>query len=151
MTGTQVRFLILASLLILLVPSHAGATAWKSLGYGSLNGIEKFNVFIDTDSIHRENGRVTFWQGHVFYSEQTLPSGKAYIRVSIERTVDCTANTDSTVEAVFYGADGSVVDRYSAGGDTGFNAVTPGSISGAVYDYICGSVTTQGQGDQDDQ
>ena len=151
MTGTILRFSLLVSCLILFATSGAGAVAWKPLGYGSLNGLEKFSVFVDTDSIHHEHGKVRFWQGHVFYSEQALLSGKTYVRVSIERVVDCAANTDSTLEAIFYGTDGSIVDRYSAEGDARFNTVTPSSISGAVYNFICGLKKTGHQGGKDDQ
>jgi hypothetical protein len=139
MTKPVIRLSLIVTCFLFIAASNADAVSWKSVGSGSLKGIEKFDVFIDTDSIRRENGKVTFWQGHVFYSEQTLPTGKPYVRVSMERVVDCTTNTASTLEAVFYGSDGSIVDRYAAGRDVKFDTVSAGSISGAVFNYICGS------------
>jgi len=139
MTTTVIRLSFIVTCFLFIAASNADAVSWKSVGSGSLKGLEKFEVFIDTDSIRRENGKVTFWQGHVFYSEQTLPAGKTYVRVSMERVVDCASDTASTLEAVFYGADGSIVDRYAAGRDVKFDTVSPGSISGAVFNYICGS------------
>jgi len=139
MATTVIRLSFIAACFLFTAASNVYAVSWKSVGSGSLKGIEKFDVYIDTDSIRRENGKVRFWQGHVFYSEQTLPTGKPYVRVSMERVVDCASNTASTLEAVFYGGDSSVVDRYAAGRDVKFDTVSPGSISGAVFNYICGS------------
>ncbi len=133
------RFLLIAAFLLLLPPLGAGSVEWRSLGYGTLKDSARFNVFVDTETIKDENGKVRFWQGHVFYTQQPLPSGKTYIRVSILRVVDCRDNTDSTSEAVFYGADGSIVDRYSAGGQARFSPVGPDTISDAVLKFVCNS------------
>ena len=138
MTTTVIRLSLIVTYVLFITAFNADAVSWKSLGSGSLKGIEKFDVYIDTDNIRRENGKLTFWQGHVFYSEQTLPTGKPSVRVSMESVVDCASNTASTLEAEFYGSDGSIVDRYAAGRDVKFDTVSPGSISGVVFNYICG-------------
>lgn len=129
--------IILMAVFVFLAPLGARSVEWKSLGFGTLNGSAKFNVFVDTESIQKEGGRVRFWQGHVFYAPQPLPSGKTYVRVSILRVVNCPDNSDSSAEAVFYGADGSIVERYSASGKAQFSPVSPDTTSGAVLQFVC--------------
>ncbi|MFI5324337.1 MAG: surface-adhesin E family protein [Thermodesulfobacteriota bacterium] len=117
--------------------SGVRAAAWQPIGFGTQGGSSKFRVFVDTDSIQVFGGKVRFWQGHVFYDEQTLPSGKAYIRVSISRVVDCNDLSDSTLEAVFYGASGDIVDKYGTQGVMQFHLVKPDTVSGEVLKFVC--------------
>lgn len=93
---------LLIGMLYLFITSGSRAAAWQPVGFGSGNGSSKFRVFVDTDSIKAFGGKVRFWQGHVFYGEQQLTSGKSYIRVSTPRVVDCNDLSDSTLEALFF-------------------------------------------------
>lgn len=135
---TRILFkIIITAVFVLMSPIGGGSVEWTSLGYGTLDNSARFNVFVDTDSIRNEDGKVKFWQGHVFYTPQPLPSGKSYVRVSILRVANCPDNSDSTMEAVFYGEDGSIVERYTALGEAQFNPVIPGTTSGAVLQFVC--------------
>jgi Surface-adhesin protein E len=132
------RFVI-TGVLVLLVSSDVRAAAWQPIGYGT-GGVgcsSKFRIFIDTDTIQAFGGKVRFWQGHVFNREQPLPSGKSYIRVSISRVVDCNEISDSTIEAIFYGADGDIVDRYGTRGVMQFHPVKPDTVSSEVLNFVC--------------
>jgi hypothetical protein len=72
---------ILTGMLILFITSGARAAARQPVGFGSGNGSSKFRVFIYTDSIQATGRKVRYWQGHVFYDKQQLPSGESYMRV----------------------------------------------------------------------
>ena len=136
----MIRFacgLIISAALVIMAPLEARTVEWKHLGYGTLDNSARFDVYIDAESISSLNGHIRFWEGHVFYSEQPLPSGVSYLRVSILRIVDCRDNADSNLEAVFYGSDGSVVDRFASDVNTEFKSVDDGTISGAVLKFVC--------------
>ncbi|MEQ9617954.1 MAG: hypothetical protein RIG61_02140 [Deltaproteobacteria bacterium] len=120
-----------------MTPFVAASVEWKLLGYGTLDDSARFDVFVDTETIRDLNGNIRFWEGHVFYSEQPLPSGGSYLRVSILRIVHCGEKSDSDLEAVFYGSDGSVVDRFAARGAGGLKPVDAGTIRGAVLEFVC--------------
>ena len=142
-----VRILFLAAaLLSTSFGSAARSVEWTPIGYGTLEDSSRFDVFIDTESVRTVNGKTRFWQGHVFYEEQPLPSGKSYIRITIGKAVDCTSRTDSNVEAVFYAPDGSVVDNYTAGAASEFKPVVPETISEAVLGFVCGSLNENAKG-----
>lgn len=135
---TRVTFsLIFTAALIIMTPFVSGSVEWKLLGYGTLDNSARFGVYIDTESIGSFDGNIGFWEGHVFYSEQLLPSGVSYVRVSILRIVDCKAKSDSNLEAVFYGSDGSIVDRFRAQGGAELKPVDTGTISSAVLEFVC--------------
>lgn len=129
--------MVLSAVLIIMSPVQSGSVEWKLLGYGTLDNSARFDVFIDTQSIESLNRNIRFWEGHVFYSEQHLPSGGSYTRVSILRIVDCTEKSDSNLEAVFYGSDGSVLDRFAANAGAELKPVEPGTTSGAVLQFVC--------------
>lgn len=131
------RWFILTGALFFLMSSGARAVVWRPIGFGTQGDSSKFRVFIDTDSIQVFGGKVRFWQGHVFYEEQPLPSGKSFIRVSISRVVDCDAMSDSNLEAVFYGPSGDIVDNYGTQGAMQFHPVKPDTISSAVLNFVC--------------
>ncbi|HML96072.1 MAG TPA: hypothetical protein PKC29_11665 [Thermodesulfobacteriota bacterium] len=133
------RILFAAVIISLSWGPAARSVEWTPVGYGTLDDSSRFDVFIDTGSIKTEGGKTRFWQGHVFYEEQPLPSGKSYIRITIGRAVDCATGTDSNLEAVFYAPDGSIVDNYSAGGASEFKPVIPETISEAVLGFVCDS------------
>ncbi len=124
----------------------ARSVEWTPIGYGTLEDSSRFDVFIDTESIKTVDGKTRFWQGHVFYEEQPLPSGKSYIRITIGKAVDCATRTDSNLEAVFYAPDGSIVDNYSAGGASEFKPVVPETISEAVLGFVCDSFNDNAKG-----
>lgn len=128
---------LLTSMLILFISSGARATAWQPVGLGSGNGSSKFRVFVDTDSIQAFGGKVRFWQGHVFFDEQQLPSGKSYIRVSISRVVDCNDLSDSTLEAIFYGTGGEIVDNFGTNGMMRFHPMRHNTVSSEVLKFVC--------------
>jgi hypothetical protein len=121
---------------VVLSASAAGAV-WQPVGFGTMSDSTRFRVFVDTESIESYGGKVRFWQGHVFYEEQPLPSGASFVRVSISRVVDCDQRSDSNLEAIFYGPAGDVVDKYGAQVAMQFNAVKPDTISEAVLNYVC--------------
>ena len=130
------RFVIMC-VLVLLMSSGVRAAAWQPIGFGAGGDSSKFRVFVDTDSIQAFGGKVRFWQGHVFNDEQPLPSGKSYIRVSISRVVDCNEISDSTLEAIFYGAGGDIVDKYGTQGVMRFHPVKPDTVSSEVLNFVC--------------
>ena len=141
-----VRIFFVTAVLSAAAVPVARPVEWMPIGYGTLEDSSRFDVFIDTDSVRTVNGKTRFWQGHVFYEEQPLPSGKSYIRVTIGKSVDCASRTDSNVEAVFYAPDGSVVDNYSAGAASEFKPVVPATISEAVLGYVCDSLNQKAKG-----
>lgn len=140
------RILFAAVLVSLSWGLAARSVEWTPIGYGTLDDSSRFDVFIDTGSIKTVAGKTRFWQGHVFYEEQPLPSGKSYVRITIGKAVDCAAGTDSNLEAVFYAPDGSIVDNYSSGGASGFKPVIPETISGAVLGFVCDSFNDNAKG-----
>lgn len=141
-----VRILFLVACLSASGASNALSVEWTRVGYGTLEDSSRFDVFIDTQSVRTVNGKTRFWQGHVFYEEQPLPSGKSYIRITIGKAVDCASRTDSNVEAVFYAPDGSVVDNYTAGAASEFKPVVPETISEAVLGFVCDSLNDNAKG-----
>lgn len=141
-----VPIIFLAAVFAAAAGPGALSVEWTPIGYGTLEDSSRFDVFIDTQSIRTVNGKTRFWQGHVFYEEQPLPSGKSYIRITIGKAVDCTSRTDSNVEAVFYAPDGSVVDNYTAGAASEFKPVVPETISEAVLGFVCGSLNENAKG-----
>lgn len=141
-----VRIFFITAALSVAAGPVARSVEWTPIGYGTLEDSSRFDVFIDTQSIRTVNGKTRFWQGHVFYEEQTLPSGKSYIRVTIGKSVDCASRTDSNVEAVFYAPDGSVVDNYTAGAASELKPVVPETISEAVLGFVCGSLNEKTKG-----
>lgn len=136
MKGT-VYSLIIAVSLLAVSAAEGLAVKWEPVGYGTLEDSSRFDVFVDIESVRTADGKIRFWQGHVFYEEQPLPTGKSFIRVTIGKTVDCASRSDSNVEAVFYGADGAVVDKYDSEGISRLKPVIPETISSAVLDYVC--------------
>lgn len=130
--------------LVLFMPSWARAAVWQPVGFGTVDATSRFRVFIDTDSIQGFGGKVRFWQGHVFNEEQPLPSGKTFVRVSISRVVDCNEKSDSSLEAIFYGAGGAIVDKYDTHGVMNFSPVKPATISEAVLNYVCNYANRKG-------
>jgi len=130
--------------LVLFMPSWARAVVWQPVGYGTMDANSRFKVFIDTESIQGFGGKVRFWQGHVFNEEQPLPSGKTFVRVSISRVVDCEGKSDSNLEAIFYGRDGAIIDKYDTRGMMNFSPVKPETISEAVLNYVCNYVKQNG-------
>lgn len=136
MRVTLYTLIVAISLLAVSAPRGL-AVKWQSVGYGTLEDSSRFDVFVDTESIRTVDGKTRFWQGHVFYEEQPLPTGKSFIRITIGKTVDCATRSDSNVEAVFYGTDGAVVDRYDSEGMSQLKPVIPETISSAVLDYVC--------------
>jgi len=141
-----VRILFLAAAFSAAAGPAALSVEWTPVGYGTLEDSSRFDVFIDTQSIRTVDGKTKFWQGHVFYEEQPLPSGKSYIRVTIGKAVDCATRTDSNVEAVFYAPDGSVADNYTPGSASEFKPVVPETISEAVLGFVCDSVNQKAKG-----
>lgn len=141
-----VRILLIAAALSASGGYYALSVEWTPVGFGTLEDSSRFDVFIDTDSVRTVDGKTRFWQGHVFYEEQPLPSGKSYIRITIGKAVDCASRTDSNVEAVFYAPDGSVVDNYSAGAASDFKPVVPATISEAVLGFVCDSLNQKAKG-----
>ncbi len=115
-----------------------GAMEWSYVGFGVVDGLNRFNVYVDNTSPPTPEGVHTFWQGHVFYNDQFLPDGKTYLRISIRRSINCSDRTSVTKEAVFYDGSNSVVDRYTPPAeDAVFNPVEAGSIDEAVLNFIC--------------
>lgn len=134
----------MAGTAVLFAAAGAGAVVWQPIGFGTLGDSSRFRIFIDTETIESYGGKVRFWQGHVFYEEQPLPSGASYVRVSISRVVDCDQRTDSNLEAVFYGPGGDIVDKYGTPGAMQFQPVKPDTISEAVLNYVCDYVQKNG-------
>jgi hypothetical protein len=136
--------LLITGTLVLSAAYGALAVVWQPIGFGTMGDSSRFRVFVDTESIESYGGKVRFWQGHVFYEEQPLPSGASFVRVSISRVVDCDQRSDSNLEAIFYGPSGDIVDKYGAQGAMRFNTVKPDTISEAVLDYVCDYVNKNG-------
>lgn len=120
-----------------VLSAGAAGTAWQPVGFGTMSDSTRFRVFVDTGSIQNFGGKVRFWQGHVFFDEQRLPSGASFIRVSISRVVDCVQRSDSNIEAIFYGPSGQIVYKYTSQGGMDFDTVKPDTISAAVLHYVC--------------
>jgi len=136
--------LLIAGTAVLFAASGARAVIWQPIGFGTMGDSSRFRVFVDTESLQSYGGKVRFWQGHVFYEEQPLPSGSSFVRVSISRVVDCDERSDSTLEAIFYGPAGDIVDKYGTQGAMRFDPVKPDTISEAVLNYVCDYVKKNG-------
>jgi hypothetical protein len=134
MTGTAVIF----------AASGADAVVWQPIGFGTMGDSTRFRVFVDTETIQSYGGKVRFWQGHVFYEEQSLPSGASFVRVSISRAADCDDRSDTNLEAVFYGPGGEIVDKYGTLGAMQFSPVKPDTLSEAVLNFVCDYVKKNG-------
>lgn len=120
--------------IFLTMPSLANASDWQQIGYGTLSGT-RFDVYVDPKSVLRVGDKVRFWQGHVFYIDQTLPSGTNYMRVSIEREGNCAENTGKSLQAIFYGRNGSMVYNYTA--DDSHKQSSPDSIDVKAVQFAC--------------
>lgn len=121
---------------VFLVPAYSvEASDWKQIGYGTLQGGSRFDVYVDTRTILHIGDKVRFWQGHVFHTEQPLPSGSRYMRVSIEREGDCVEKSDKSLQAIFYARDGSVVYNYS--GNNTLKPASPDSVSLEALEFAC--------------
>jgi len=130
--------ILIAVIGVLSSAVSTGAAGWQPVGFGTMGDSTRFRVFVDTGSIQAYGEKVRFWQGHVFFNEQHLPSGASYIRVSISRVVDCVQRSDTNLEAIFYGPAGDEVYKYaSKGGAMQFDTVKPDTISAAVLYYVC--------------
>lgn len=129
--------LLMAGTAVLSASAGTAGAAWQPVGFGTMNDSTRFRVLVDTGSIQTYGGKVRFWQGHVFYDEQHLPSGASFIRVSISRVVDCVQRSDSNLEAIFYGPSGDMVYKYTSQGAMQFDTVKPDTISAAVLHYVC--------------
>lgn len=129
--------LLIAGTAILSTAQGATGVAWQPVGFGTMSDSSRFRVFVDTGSIQTYGGKVRFWQGHVFFDEQLLPSGASFMRVSISRVVDCVQMSDANLEAIFYGPGGDIVYKYTAQGAMQFETVKPDTISAAVLHYVC--------------
>lgn len=129
-----VRSALILIAIFFIMPSLANASDWQQIGYGTLNGT-RFDVYVDPKSVLRVGDKVRFWQGHVFYIDQTLPSGVRYMRVSIEREGNCAENTGRSLQAIFYGRDGSMVYNYTA--DDSHKQASPGSIDVKAVQFAC--------------
>lgn len=125
---------LFAGALLITQAYVAGASDWQKIGYGTLEG-QKFDVYVDPGTVLRVGDKVRFWQGHVFYSGQSLPSGVSYKRVSIEREGDCAENTSRNLQAIFYGTDGSMVFNYTV--DDTLDASPPDTINMKAVQFAC--------------
>lgn len=115
------------------------AAEWTAVGKGELNGSGSFDVLIDRETIERKGEDVRFWQAHVFYRPQTLPSGQTYVRVLIRRKIDCGEKSESNMEAIFYDSDGNVVDNYmNFKKEPSLKPADAGTVGEAVINFICG-------------
>ncbi len=132
--------LIITGAALSLSGPGAFAVVWQPIGFGTMGDSSRFRIFVDTETIQGFGGKVRFWQGHVFFEEQALPSGASFVRVSISRVVDCEERADSNLEAVFYGPGGEIVEKYAGQGVMQFQPVKPDTISDAVLNYVCGYV-----------
>lgn len=119
----------------LFSPFMARGAEWRQVGYGTLEDKTRFDVYVDTDSILDIGGKVRFWQGHVFYSVQPLPTGGGYMRVNIERVVDCAHSSDSNIRAIFYGGDDTVLQNYEE--DILLKPVGSDTIRQGVLRFVC--------------
>ena len=136
--------LLITGTAVFLAASGADAVVWQPIGFGTMGDSTRFRVFVDTETIQSFGGKVRFWQGHVFYEEQSLPSGAAFVRVSIARVVDCDERADTNLEAIFYGPGGDIVDKYGTRGAMQFSPVKPDTLSEAVLNYVCDYVRKKG-------
>ena len=120
---------------LLVLASSLKAQEWQQIGYGTLDENTRFDVYVDTRTILHVGDRVRFWQGHVFHSEQPLPEGASYMRVSIEREGDCAERSDRNVRAIFYAKDGSVAQNYSEDGV--MKPTGKDTIRARVLEFVC--------------
>ncbi len=121
---------------VLLVPAYSvQAAEWEQVGYGTLQDNSRFDVYVDTRTIVHIGDIVRFWQGHVFYKEQQLPSGALYMRVSIERQGNCAEKTDKNIQAIFYARDGSVIKNYKE--ENALKSAGPDTIRSEVLEFVC--------------
>ena len=126
---------LIVSVVLLFSANPLRAQEWDKVGYGSLGQDGRFDVYVDTRTILRVGDKVRFWQGHVFYSEQKLPSGAGYMRVSIEREGDCKEMSDASLQAIFYARDGSMVTNYS--GDSAHKPSGSDTIRRRALEFVC--------------
>lgn len=126
---------LLLIMIYLHAPFEARAAEWEKVGYGTLQDNGRFDVYVDTATVVRIGDTVRFWQGHVFYKEQQLPSGVPYMRVSIERQGNCTEKTDKNIQAIFYARDGSVIKNYKD--DSASKPACPDTIRSEVLNFVC--------------
>lgn len=126
--------LLLASVLLIQAYS-VQAAEWEQVGYGTLQDQSRFDVYVDTRTIVHIGDIVRFWQGHVFYKDQPLPSGAAYMRVSIERQGNCAEKTGKNLQAMFYARDGSVIKNYKE--ENALKPAGPDTIGSEVLEFVC--------------
>lgn len=123
------------ALVFLSLPNFSEAADWRKVGYGTIEDAAKFDVYVDTDSIIEIGDNIRFWQGHVFYAVQPLPTGGEYVRISIERVVNCAQSSDSNVQAIFYGRDNSIIHEYKD--DIHLEPAGPDTIRLGVLRFVC--------------
>lgn len=129
-----IKLVILVITILSAASQTVGASDWQQIGYGTLDGV-RFDVYVDPKTVLRVGDKVRFWQGHVFYIDQTLPSGSRYMRVSIEREGDCAQNTGRNLQAIFYGRDGSMVYNHTL--DDSHKQSSPDSIDIKAVQLAC--------------
>ena len=129
-----IKIVVLAVTLFFSQVQLTLAADWQQIGYGTLQG-QRFDVYVDPGTVLRVGDKVRFWQGHVFYGDQELPSGVRYMRVSIEREGNCVEKTGRNLQAIFYGRDGSMVYNYTV--DDTLETSSPDSINIKAVQFAC--------------
>ncbi len=121
----------------LIISPAAYSRDWVYIGSGLSKGTQKFNIFIDQNSIKNNDGQIEFWQGHVFDTTQQL-NGISYNKINLFRMADCTEQKGNILRVFFYNGTIEVISKeYNEIELAEFKDIKRDSVDGEVLRFVC--------------
>lgn len=132
-----VRYSLLILFVALITSPAAYSRDWVYIGSGLSKNTQKFNIFIDQNSIKNDDGQIEFWQGHVFDTTQQL-NGVSYNKINLFRMVNCTEQKGSVLRVFFYNGTIEVISKeYNESEIAEFKDIKRDSVDGEVLRFVC--------------
>jgi len=132
-----VRYILLILFVALIILPAAYSRDWVYIGSGLSKDTQKFNIFINQNSIKNNDGQIEFWQGHVFDTTQQL-NGISYNKINLFRMVNCTEQKGSVLRVFFYNGTTEVISKeYNESEIAEFKDINRNSVDGEVLRFVC--------------
>lgn len=103
---------------------------------GGVTGPRAYSVFVDPETIEKENDLTTSWSKLEFEKSQKDDDGLAYQSVKINSSIDCKNRTYSYSDSKFYDALGRLVESQPAPYEA--RPIVDGTVSATIADFVCG-------------
>ena len=113
----------------LILYNSATASYWMLI-----DSNDEYSVYLDRESIKRENNTVKFWLKWEFKKTQLLMKIK-YITMNQYYIIDCREKTSDSTNLVAYDSDGEVV--FSKNYPIHMEPIVPDSISESWFKLLC--------------